>query len=42
MTDEPHDQGADEGRMRRIYVLVLAVEVVVITALWSFSHYFGR
>lgn len=41
MTDEPHDQEANEGRMRRIYALVLVVEVVVIAALWSFSHYFS-
>jgi len=41
MTDEPQDPQPDDRRMRRIYVLVVAVEVVVIAALWSFSRYFG-
>jgi len=41
MTDEPPDPPSDDRRMTRIYVLVVAVEVVVVTALWSFSRYFG-
>ena len=41
MTNEPPDPPSDDRRMTRIYVLVVAVEVVVVTALWSFSRYFG-
>jgi len=41
MTEDPHDPQPDDRRMRRIYALVLAVEVVVITALWGFSRYFS-
>ena len=41
MTEEPHDPEPDDRRMRRIYVLVMVVEVVVVAALWSFSRYFA-
>jgi hypothetical protein len=41
VTEEPHDPEPDDRRMHRIYVLVLAVEVVVVIALWSFSQYFS-
>jgi hypothetical protein len=41
MTDGAHEPDADDRRMMRIYRLVLVVEVAVIAALWSFSHYFG-
>jgi hypothetical protein len=41
MTDRAHEPDADDRRMTRIYGLVLVIEVAVIAALWSFSHYFG-
>jgi len=42
MADDQHAAApSDDRRMRRIYVLVLAVEVVVSAALWGFSRYFS-
>ena len=34
--------GEDDDRpMRRIYLAVVAVELVVLAGLWAFSRYFG-
>jgi hypothetical protein len=41
MTDVPHEPEPNDRRMKVIYVLVVAVEVAVITALWGFSRYFS-
>jgi hypothetical protein len=40
-TDQGTDDGAGGGRMTRIYVGVVALEVVVLLGLWMFQRYFG-
>jgi len=41
MSEHAPESRSFDGRMVRLYALVLIVEVAVISALWSFSRYFS-